>query len=218
MQRPRTLPCGHTFCELCINTLNRGGQITCPSCRARHTVPLGGQFPINYTLESVVKTHINVQGNAGISSKTRSLLKDQETKIMAAIGTCQSVHSQLNQYERGLESFAGTQQILEGKIQKVMEQTKTAKDLVQHEKFRTSIKREEVKEMENELRAALQTLKTVSTEQEAGTAFLNGTRCVEEAQVNAEECMGVLSDESATVTKEVSCFFHEQNEIIIIQI
>lgn len=203
VQRPRTLPCGHTFCGLCINTLSRGGQITCPSCRARHTVPMGGQFPINYTLESVVKTQRNVQGTAGISGKTRSLLRDQETKIMAAIGTCQNVHSQLNQYEMGLEGWGSTQQILEGKFQKVMDQNRTAKDLVQHEKFRTSIKREEVKEMEKELRAALQTLKTVSTEQEAGTAFLDGTRCVEEAQVNAEECMGVLSDESATVTKEI---------------
>lgn len=170
---------------------------------------MGGQFPINFTLESVIRTQRNAQGAAGISSKTRSLLKDQETKIVAAISTCQNVHSQINQYERNLESWGSTQQMLQGKIQKLMDQNKTAKDLVQHEKFRTSVKREEVKQEEQDLRAALQALKTVTTEQEAGMAFLDATRCTEEAQEKAEECRGVLSDDSASVTREVSfCFIN----------
>lgn len=144
----------------------------------------------------------------GLSVKTRSLLKEQEAKVLAAISACQEAHTQLNQYETSLEDCSSQQQVLEGKLQNVMEHNRRAKDLVQHEKFRTATKREEVNQEQQKLRAVLQTLRTVATEQEAGTAFLDGTRCVDEAQGKAEECLGLLFDDGATATKEVSGIFY----------
>lgn len=55
VQRPRSLPCGHTFCSMCVNGLMKEDQVTCPHCRTRHTLPREGYFPINYSLESGLK-------------------------------------------------------------------------------------------------------------------------------------------------------------------
>ena len=38
---PRHLPCGHTFCQTCIDTLSKA-KIACPVCRAPFVLPPGG--------------------------------------------------------------------------------------------------------------------------------------------------------------------------------
>ena len=49
---PRLLPCpkgNHTLCKRCLDGLVRGPTITCPECRAKHSVPPSGSdgFPRN---------------------------------------------------------------------------------------------------------------------------------------------------------------------------
>nr|XP_045610751.1 tripartite motif-containing protein 65-like [Procambarus clarkii] len=53
--RPRTLPCGHTFCSQCIDNANKNGQLTCPSCRAEHAATAATRFPINYGMEALIR-------------------------------------------------------------------------------------------------------------------------------------------------------------------
>ena len=70
-QRPRNLPCGHTFCTMCINQLKRPSRIMqnivvmCPTCRSTHNVPRAGNFPICYSLEAVIMSlrNVNVSGS-----------------------------------------------------------------------------------------------------------------------------------------------------------
>ncbi len=39
---PKWLPCSHTVCLGCLRHLNQFRQITCPECRALHSVPTRG--------------------------------------------------------------------------------------------------------------------------------------------------------------------------------
>ncbi|KAK8718938.1 hypothetical protein OTU49_014233, partial [Cherax quadricarinatus] len=55
LQRPRTLPCGHTFCSQCIEDTIKNVQLTCPGCRAQHTATAASHFPVNYIVEALIK-------------------------------------------------------------------------------------------------------------------------------------------------------------------
>ena len=53
--RPNTLPCHHTFCRDCLNSLpTHEHQITCPVCRSDHEVPPDG-YPTNRAVLDIVE-------------------------------------------------------------------------------------------------------------------------------------------------------------------
>ncbi|XP_042887229.1 uncharacterized protein LOC122264409 [Penaeus japonicus] len=54
-RRPRNLPCGHTFCTLCIAGTFRVNRFTCPSCRAPHVALDVTVFPVSYIAEAFVR-------------------------------------------------------------------------------------------------------------------------------------------------------------------
>ncbi|KAG0711108.1 Peptidyl-prolyl cis-trans isomerase [Chionoecetes opilio] len=56
-QRPRTFPCGHTFCSSCITSMlrDRGSHLTCPTCRVLHSAHDATHFPINYGMEALIQ-------------------------------------------------------------------------------------------------------------------------------------------------------------------
>jgi len=64
LQRPKALPCLHSFCELCLrdyvrrNPGNRPGYFPCPMCRqSTHVPPMGVEgFPDNFLLLSLADT------------------------------------------------------------------------------------------------------------------------------------------------------------------
>ncbi|RUS84391.1 hypothetical protein EGW08_007853 [Elysia chlorotica] len=64
LQRPKALPCLHSFCELCLrgyvrrNPGNQPGHFPCPMCRKSTQVPAGGVefFPDNFLLLSLADT------------------------------------------------------------------------------------------------------------------------------------------------------------------
>ena len=39
---PKMLPCGHTFCNICLENVASDRQIECPKCKANHKVPRQG--------------------------------------------------------------------------------------------------------------------------------------------------------------------------------
>nr|XP_045610764.1 E3 ubiquitin-protein ligase RNF168-like [Procambarus clarkii] len=101
--RPRTLPCGHTFCCQCIDNAIKNGKLTCPSCRAEHAATASTQFPINYAVEAFVRKLKNIQltteevvpakpyeGPArGISKTLRSMVQEQMSSISRLIISCE---------------------------------------------------------------------------------------------------------------------------------
>ncbi|XP_069193481.1 tripartite motif containing 13-like [Procambarus clarkii] len=130
--RPRTLPCGHTFCSQCIDNAIKNGQLTCPSCRAEHAATAATQFPISYAVEAFVKKLKNIQlttGEAvpakpsegparGISKTLRSLVQEQKSIISSLITSCEEDTSVVDMTTQGEEGKTQLQAML-GKLDPV---------------------------------------------------------------------------------------------------
>lgn len=224
VQRPRTLPCGHTVCTLCIEKLKGQDCVTCPECRLKHAIPEGGQFPVSYTIEALIRMMRDVKVAAGspslpprprggkgtpraadkkeavgLSKKMRSFLQEQEATVVAGISACREAQVQLNQYQSTLTGWGEQQQQLEDRLMELVNQSKSARELVQQEKSHVTVKEEEVKKGEEELEAVRETLLTLTTDQEAGVAVTEVVCCLGEAEQVVKECQECFPD-AKTVT------------------
>ncbi|XP_076051379.1 tripartite motif-containing protein 5-like [Oratosquilla oratoria] len=76
--RPLSLPCGHTFCKLCITKVYRErGVVMCPKCQAQHRRTTIENLPINYELEDLMES-LSMRGATGVSSHVAPLSGNQE--------------------------------------------------------------------------------------------------------------------------------------------
>ncbi|CAL4125583.1 unnamed protein product [Meganyctiphanes norvegica] len=55
--RPRSLPCGHGFCTICLETTISRGSSLCPVCRKNHGAKLAKKLPINFDLEKILQNY-----------------------------------------------------------------------------------------------------------------------------------------------------------------
>ncbi|XP_050739105.1 uncharacterized protein LOC127009793 [Eriocheir sinensis] len=226
VQRPRTLPCGHTVCTLCIDQLEEHGRVACPECRVSHAVPEGEQFPVNYSVEAFIRMLRDAEEAAaaaaaspppsagegapsgaagkkeaaGLSKKMRSFLQEQEATVVAAITACREAQSQLDQYQTTLAGWGKQQQQLEDRLLGLVDQSRSARELLQQEESRVAAKEEELKKEEQGLQAMLETLRTLATEQEAGAAMPEVFRWTGEAEQAVEECREGFPDASTVTT------------------
>ncbi|MPC44830.1 E3 ubiquitin-protein ligase TRIM13 [Portunus trituberculatus] len=209
LRRPRTLPCGHSLCTACINELKEQGAVMCPTCRVEHALPEADQFPINYAVEGLIRrlrrlatvtpnpgkqstapaavTQPAPRATAGLSRKTRSLLQDQEAKVLAAIRSCQEEQRQLADYRTTLGRWSGRQQRLEDELQTLVDQSKGARELISQEESRVEGRQEEVRQREEALHAMLQALRTAATRQEAYNVIEDADHLVEEEEEEEEK-------------------------------
>ena len=53
---PRMLPCAHTLCKGCMESLMRDSSIACPVCRAKHAIPPNKSdgFPRNFVVAGMI--------------------------------------------------------------------------------------------------------------------------------------------------------------------
>ncbi|XP_050715113.1 uncharacterized protein LOC126997924 [Eriocheir sinensis] len=226
VQRPRTLPCGHTVCTLCIDQLKVQGRVACPECRVSHAVPKGGQFPVSYAVEAFIRMMRDAEvapaaaaspppsagegkgaaaaadkkEAAGLSKKMRSFLQEQETTVVAAITACREAQSHLDQYQTTLAGWGKRQQQLEDRLLGLVDQSRSARELLRQEESRAAVKEEELKKWEQRMQALLETLRTLTTEQEAGGAVTEVFRCTGEAEQAVEECREGFPDASTVTT------------------
>lgn len=213
--------CGHSLCSRCINGLMERDYVTCPRCRVRHAVPRGLHFPLNYTPEAFIKKlnlteepksataaslpPKDIRGQcpeiggrqweaAGVSRSVLLLLQEQEAKILAAITTCQEVHAQLGEYQATLEVWCQQQQRLENGLQRVIDESQSARMLVSHDESRAIAKMEETKERERQLHTELEILRRVTSAQEALPAIDNAIRSTDKVEQRARECREMFPD------------------------
>ncbi|XP_063887781.1 uncharacterized protein LOC135115202 isoform X3 [Scylla paramamosain] len=197
MQRPRNLPCGHTFCTSCINGLKELGHVTCPNCRLVHVVPDAGQFPISYITEDFIRrlrgtAPASLLGKAGkdagepvpsldmqpdvkgaecLSRAIRSMLQEQEEKVLATIRGCQELQVQLDHYQTSLGVWGEQQQHLEDRLQTLVDRSKGARLLVRQEEAQVEDKRKQVQQGEQQQHLMLRRLRSVTSRQEAFEAI-----------------------------------------------
>ncbi|KAG0729299.1 E3 ubiquitin-protein ligase TRIM56 [Chionoecetes opilio] len=223
VQRPCTLPCGHTYCSPCVNSLKEQGQVACPNCRVEHPVPEAGQFPISYDFENLLMRMSGASlaspppcaakdtaesahslgtrpGQKGLNKWVRSLREEQEAKILAAIHSCQKVKAQLNQYETTVRAWGREQQDLEDRLQALIDQCKDARVLARQEELSASDKRRQVEHGEQQLHTVLQAVRTAASAVEAYETIEDADHVMEEETQREEECLAMIPDVHTVTT------------------
>ncbi|KAJ8044548.1 Tripartite motif-containing protein 2 [Holothuria leucospilota] len=71
-ENAKNLPCGHAVCEECIGqwVTSKGGELTCPTCKERHSLPLNGVVGLatNFALNNLV-TELKILDQEGLVSE-----------------------------------------------------------------------------------------------------------------------------------------------------
>ncbi|XP_069193505.1 tripartite motif-containing protein 5-like isoform X2 [Procambarus clarkii] len=206
--RPRTLPCGHTFCSQCIDNAIKNGQLTCPSCRAEHAATASTQFPINYAVEALVRKLKNIQltteevvpakpyeGSAkGISKTLRSMVQEQMSSISRLITSCEEVLSQLGEYRGQLGDWKTHHLQLQDRLYALVEQNKSAMKLLELEDTSVVDMTTQGEEGKTQLQAMLGSLNTVNTAQEVFMTINEVDQCNMEVENWLRKCQELFPD------------------------
>lgn len=204
----------------------------CPTCRARHDIPEGGQFPVSYAMENLIRRLRDTEAAAAAagailpprvgeregtatnggqneaaahSHRIHLQLLDQQNKVLAAINTCQELQTQLGQYQTSLVGWCEQQARLEDSMQHVINQSRSARFLMRQEESRAATKKEEVKEVQQQLNTMLEALRRVTPTHAALPDIENSDHYVSEAEQRAEECQGMFPNVATAATaKKVS--------------
>lgn len=76
-QNPRILPCYHTFCLSCLETMNSKQQLTCPLCRAVHNIQVSA-LPSNFIVRDLTESNAISQSK---KEKEEILCDSEDNKI-----------------------------------------------------------------------------------------------------------------------------------------
>ncbi|XP_069180667.1 tripartite motif-containing protein 59-like [Procambarus clarkii] len=206
--RPRTLPCGHTFCSQCIDNAIKNGQLNCPSCRAQHTATAATQFPINYGMEAFIRklksmevvpvktvpAKPNKAPTRGISKKLRSLVEEQKSSISSLITSCEEVLSQLGEYRGQLGDWKTQHLQLQDRLYALVEQNKSAMKLLELEDTSVVDMTTQGEEGKTQLQAMLGSLDTVNTAQEVDTTIDTADECSMKVEDWLQKCQELFPD------------------------
>ncbi|XP_069159705.1 uncharacterized protein [Procambarus clarkii] len=146
-RRPRTLPCGHTFCSDCIENAIENDRLPCPNCRAPHRALSALQFPISYCVEALIRklkdtqrmsagstsTKRRVDCSRSTSKKLRSLAQEQKKCMMSLVTDCDEVLTQLSEYQGQLSDWTTHHHQLHDRLCDLVEQNKGAIKLLEQE-------------------------------------------------------------------------------------
>ncbi|KAK4322097.1 hypothetical protein Pmani_007150 [Petrolisthes manimaculis] len=106
-RRPRTLPCGHTFCTSCLIVLLETKNLTCPSCRVKHRTTTINKIPISYTIEEILRQPGTPAGATFTTIKPtlKNFLEEQSTSIDSAVDDREENMGQLELYHTHLAKW-----------------------------------------------------------------------------------------------------------------
>ncbi|XP_069193777.1 tripartite motif-containing protein 5-like isoform X3 [Procambarus clarkii] len=206
--RPRTLPCGHTFCSQCIDNGIKNGQLTCPSCRAQHAATAATQFPINYGMEALIRKLKGIEvvpektllakpikaPVRGISKKLHSLVEEQKSTISSLITSCEEVLSQLGEYRGQLGDWKTHHLQLQDRLYALVEQNKSAMKLLELEDTSVVDMTTQGEEGKTQLQVMVGNLDTVNTAQEVFMTINEVDQCNMEVENWLRKCQELFPD------------------------
>ncbi|XP_069176890.1 uncharacterized protein [Procambarus clarkii] len=206
--RPRTLPCGHTFCSQCIDNANKNGQLTCPSCRAEHAATAATRFPINYGMEALIRKLKGIKvvpektlpakpikaPARGISKKLHSMVEEQKSSISSLITSCEEVLSQLREYRGQLGDWKTCHLQLQDRLYALVEQNKSAMKLLELEDTSVVDMTTQGEEGKTQLQAMLGSLDTGNTAQEVFMTINEVDQCNMEVENWLQKCQELFPD------------------------
>lgn len=206
-RRPRNLPCGHSYCTSCIAGMIKNSHLSCPNCRTDHTADDVTLFPINYSLEAVVKKIAgkrlsslkmepegaeatapeakaeSSQNRSQTMSKQLNSLVEEQRKSIIDLGTsCEEVLSQLEHYHEELGDWKAQHHQYIEKLHEVVDRNKAAVYLLEQEEMRVMDMVKEGKERHKELGTMQDSLSTINTSQEVITGMEEAERINEETE------------------------------------
>ncbi|XP_069193498.1 tripartite motif-containing protein 5-like [Procambarus clarkii] len=212
--RPRTQPCGHTFCSQCIDNAIKNGQLTCPSCRAEHAATAATQFPINYGMEALIRKLKDIEvvpektltakpikaPARGISKKLHSMVEEQKSSISSLITSCEEVLSQLGEYRGQLGDWKTRHLQLQDRLYALVEQNKSAMKLLELEDTSVVDMTTQGEEGKTQLQTMLGSLDTVNTAQEVFMTINEVDQCNMEVENWLKKCQKLFPDVKTVYT------------------
>ncbi|XP_069176065.1 tripartite motif-containing protein 59-like [Procambarus clarkii] len=196
--RPRTLPCGHTFCSQCIDNAIENGQLTCPNCRAQHAATAATQFPISYAVEAFVRKLKDIQltqkKTVPVKKKLHSLVQEQKSSISSLITSCEEVLSQLGEYRGQLGDWKTCHLQLQDRLYALVEENKSAMQLLELEDTSVVDMTTQGEEGKTQLQAMLGNLDTVNTLQEVDTTIDTADGCSMKVEDWLQKCQELFPD------------------------
>ncbi|XP_042864584.1 uncharacterized protein LOC122248556 isoform X2 [Penaeus japonicus] len=204
-RRPHNLPCGHTFCTICIEDMLQNSSLTCPRCRAKHIASDRSSFPVAYDLEEVLsKRESSTSAALGrmlhsqkkdISSKINTLRDEQMASINNISLAFQEKISQLDKYKTKLIDWGIEHDDLIHKIQKdLIEQNEELRDSLKEEHGLVAEVLEAGETQEQQLKFAKESLFTAQTTQDVFVAINDAEIVQSEAESWIEKCDELFQD------------------------
>lgn len=203
-RRPHNLPCGHSFCTVCIDDMLKNSSLTCPRCRAKHVASDKSHFPVAYDLEEVLSKRETTAAAAGrmplsrkkdISSKINILRDEQMATINNISIGFQEKLSQLDKYKTKLIDWGIEHDDLIRKIQTdLIEQNEELRDSLKEEHGLVAEVLEAGETQEQQLKFARESLFTAKTAQDVFVAINDAEIVQSEAESWIEKCDELFQD------------------------
>nr|XP_045592782.1 E3 ubiquitin-protein ligase RNF168-like isoform X1 [Procambarus clarkii]XP_045592783.1 E3 ubiquitin-protein ligase RNF168-like isoform X1 [Procambarus clarkii] len=196
-RRPRTLPCGHTFCTLCVAGMIKLQRLSCPTCRVDHKATSATHFPISYDMEAVIRKLKVLQLTVLPSSKPnerRSLIQEKEDSVSQLLSGFQETLSQLKRYEVQLRDWKNQHEELLAKLSDLVERNKGALKLLEDELSILLYQRKKGEEGVARLEGTQGSLAGVHSAAEAATALDDSERYNAEVEDWIQNCQKIFPD------------------------
>ncbi|XP_050689146.1 uncharacterized protein LOC126981732 isoform X2 [Eriocheir sinensis] len=181
--RPRSLPCGHTFCTSCVaHLLKKGaGCLACPECRLQHPAPRATHFPVNYGMEALIDQLkclvmppgvVAAAGPEGAGCCEEGAMKQPDTeamkeKVIELLVACGATQTQLEQHQEKLKEPRARHTTLLNRLGNLVGDNRAALVRLNGSLGKVRDLAEEGKGYVLQLQVALSRLESVSTAQEA---------------------------------------------------
>lgn len=198
-RRPRNLPCGHTFCSLCLDGLISLGSLSCPTCRRKHYGMDATFFQINYALEELLsQMKIGSESAEDVSETLASLREEQGGGIASTTSQCDDLLSQLDLYKGKLDEWDADHQRLIDKIKKdLVDQNEEMRKNLREERRSVEDLQDQGVQQQQQLKLAKTLLDGAQTAQDVFLAINQADLCQAATQEWIQACQGRLPAVSA---------------------